>query len=60
MINKEETICPLCGKENNCKHNKDCWCVNFVVPNYIIEMIPEDKKDKACICKSCVEKYTKK
>lgn len=58
-IKPEERICPLCGEDNNCKHNKDCWCVGVVVPKYIIEMIPEYKRGKACICKSCVDKYTK-
>ena len=59
-ITAEERKCPLCGEDNNCQHNKDCWCVGVQVPKYIIEMIPEDKRGKACICKSCVEKHTKK
>jgi len=54
-----EKVCPLCGKDNNCQHNKDCWCHAVTVPDYIIEMIPEDKRGKACICKSCIDKYTK-
>lgn len=55
----EERTCPLCDGDNNCQHNADCWCVNVQVPNYIIEMISEEKRGKACICKSCVEKYTR-
>lgn len=58
-ITPEERICPLCGQDNNCQHNADCWCVGVEIPNYIIEMIPEDKRGKACICKSCVEKHTR-
>jgi hypothetical protein len=55
-----EKICPLCGKDNNCQHGQgECWCNSVVIPKYIIDMIPEDKKGKACICKACLEKYTK-
>lgn len=54
-----EKTCPLCGEPNNCQHGKECWCTKVIVPDYIIKMIPEDKKGKACICKSCIEKHTK-
>ena len=54
-----EKICPICGKDNNCQHGKaDCWCNTVKIPKSILEMIPNDKKDKACICKSCIDKYS--
>jgi len=57
---KEERKCPLCGQDNSCQHGEgSCWCENVVVPKYIIDMVPEEKKGKACICKSCIEKYSK-
>lgn len=56
----DEKICPICGNPNNCKHDeKNCWCQNVVVPKKVIDMVPDDKKGKACICKSCIEKYSK-
>ena len=58
-IKAEERICPLCGEDNNCQHNKDCWCFQVPIPAYIVEMIPETERGKSCICKSCIEKYTK-
>lgn len=59
-LTAEERICPLCGKDNNCQHSEgDCWCSSIVIPKHIIDMIPEDKKGKACVCKSCIEKYQK-
>lgn len=59
-LTKEEMICPICGQPNNCQHDEgNCWCEKVVIPSYIIEMVPEDKRGKACICKSCVEKYTR-
>lgn len=49
--------CPICGEDNGCRHNRECWCHSAIVPKGLIEMVPEDKKGKACICKSCVENY---
>lgn len=53
----EIRTCPLCGKDNGCTHNKDCWCFSTTIPKGIFDLLPEDKKGKACICKSCVDKY---
>jgi len=54
-------ICPLCGQDNNCQHGQEtCWCVNYEFPQHVLDMVPEDKKRKACVCKSCLEKYSKK
>ncbi|MBC8588001.1 cysteine-rich CWC family protein [Paratissierella segnis] len=59
MNNKEqEKICPLCGENNNCQHGKECWCTTIKIPKHVLDLIPEDKKGKACICKSCIEKYS--
>lgn len=56
----EQGICPICGKRNNCQRNEEeCWCYNMEIPKYILELVPEDKKGKACICKACIEKYSK-
>lgn len=56
---KSERICPICGEDNNCQSGSDeCWCRETVIADYIIDMVPEDKKGEACICKNCVEKYT--
>lgn len=53
-------ICPLCGEDNNCQSgSKTCWCNYVEIPDYIIDMVPKDKKGKACICQSCIEKYTR-
>ncbi|MBU5425601.1 cysteine-rich CWC family protein [Tissierella pigra] len=57
LAHTEETTCPICGENNNCKHNEKCWCFSVTIPKELLEMIPEEKRGKACICKSCVEKY---
>lgn len=53
----EIRTCPLCGKNNDCRHSKECWCHSVTIPKSLTEMIPEDKKGKVCICKSCVDKF---
>ena len=55
----EERICPICGKDNNCHHGESsCWCSTIKVPKHVLDLVPEDKKGKACICKECIEKYS--
>lgn len=59
-LTKPEKTCPLCGQDNNCKHSHtDCWCSSVVFPEHILDMIPNEKKGKSCICKDCFEKYSK-
>lgn len=53
----EIRTCPLCGKDNNCRQSKECWCHSATIPKELLDKVPEDKKGKACICKSCVDKY---
>jgi hypothetical protein len=53
-----EKVCPLCGKDNNCMHGEgECWCSKIIIPKHILEMVPDDKKGKVCVCKACIEKY---
>ena len=60
-LKEQEKVCPLCGQDNNCQHGQEnCWCETTKFPEHIFEMIPEDKRGKACICKSCLEKYRDK
>ena len=60
ILKQPERICPLCGEDNNCQHGqKECWCSSVKFPKHILDMVPDDKKRKACICKSCFEKYNK-
>jgi len=52
--------CPLCGKANTCQadtapHN--CWCLEVTVPQELIDKVPSNLRDKACICRVCIERY---
>lgn len=60
-IKELHRICPLCGQDNNCQHDHiKCWCTTAKFPKHVLEMVPDDKKGKACICKSCLEKFQTK
>lgn len=53
-----ERTCPVCGQDNNCQHgNKNCWCNLVKIPKGLIDLIPEEKRGKVCICKACIDKY---
>lgn len=60
----KKSLCPLCGKENNCYIEKGldpsrCWCITTKLPNELLERVPIEKKGKSCICKDCIIKYEK-
>lgn len=55
---QEHRICPICGEDNGCViGNKDCWCSSFNFPEGLLDMVPEEKRRKVCICKKCALKY---
>jgi Cysteine-rich CWC len=56
----ESKRCPLCGNHNGCQADTDpynCWCLSVMVPQELLELVPEKLKDKACICLSCIERH---
>lgn len=57
----DEKHCPLCGGENRCMADseEECWCTKENVPKGIIELVPEEAKDKYCICHNCIDNYKK-
>ena len=59
MKYRDIRTCPLCGNDNNCKDNKECWCYRVTIPKELLDRIPEDKKGKACVCKTCIDNFNK-
>ena len=57
--------CPLCGKPNLCgnlstnKIAEQCWCLDEKVKfsSSLLAQIPEQKKNKACICQACFLRF---
>ncbi|NQU62815.1 MAG: cysteine-rich CWC family protein [SAR324 cluster bacterium] len=60
----DRSICPICDQPNLCggedsSHKIDgrCWCADEIIPREIFKLVPEDKLNKACICKKCLDKF---
>lgn len=52
--------CPICNKENKCGNElgtSTCWCSTESFPEGIYQLVPEELRNKACICKDCLEEY---
>ena len=46
--------------EINCEVNKeaDCWCRSESFTEQLLSRVPDDRKQKACICQNCVRAFT--
>ena len=56
--------CPICGGPNQCgeinpEHRIDgrCWCAFETFPKAIFDLVPADKLNKACICRTCLGRF---
>ena len=36
-----------------------CWCFVLDIPQSMLDLLPSNKKDAACICQSCIALYEK-
>lgn len=58
----DESKCPLCGNDNLCEASTcedqgiSCWCVSVDFSKKLLESIPADLKNKACLCRACAFK----
>jgi len=55
--------CPLCGAANECQlcspaaHKGPCWCAKVEMPEVLLARVPENFRNRACICRHCVENF---
>ena len=55
--------CPLCGEANDCQlcspaaYKGSCWCARVEMPEQLLARVPENLRNRACICRDCVEKF---
>ena len=55
--------CPLCGAANECQlcspaaYKGRCWCADEEISSELLARVPEHFRNRACICKPCVEKF---
>jgi hypothetical protein len=48
--------CPLCGEHNACGMAAgagSCWCFSTKVPADVLERVPQEARDKVCVCEAC-------
>jgi prepilin-type N-terminal cleavage/methylation domain-containing protein/prepilin-type processing-associated H-X9-DG protein len=52
--------CPLCGASNDCQlctnaaYKGSCWCAHMEMPEQLLARVPENLKNRACICRRCI------
>ncbi|MFP4445167.1 MAG: cysteine-rich CWC family protein [Desulfosudaceae bacterium] len=64
----EATTCPLCGRPNRCGEKgvrngqtlDFCWCAYEIFPRSLLDRVPAEKRDKACICRDCLRRFWQK
>jgi prepilin-type N-terminal cleavage/methylation domain-containing protein/prepilin-type processing-associated H-X9-DG protein len=56
-------LCPLCGQVNACRlcppdrGKETCWCERIEIPAGLLARVPKNLRNRACICRDCVEKF---
>jgi hypothetical protein len=52
-------ICPACGSSNSCTLadprtvDQACWCFSATIDPTVLAALPQELKDKACLCPRC-------
>ncbi len=55
--------CPLCGNENHCAMapgadpEAPCWCSVERFPQELLDRVPEEMRNMACICAACLREH---
>ncbi|QWE22624.1 cysteine-rich CWC family protein [Polynucleobacter sp. AP-Jannik-300A-C4] len=54
------TICPVCGRANDCQigGDKKCWCFDMSVNKAKLEQALKDKSKDQCLCRNCLKKLS--
>ena len=56
--------CPICGEPNQCaqeiakatgKPPEACWCMAATFSADLLDRVPEEAQNKACICAMCAK-----
>lgn len=51
--------CPICGTQNKCvmadgaEPGTPCWCTSLQISRETLDRVPEEARNKACICPNC-------
>ncbi|MFQ6574409.1 cysteine-rich CWC family protein [Pseudomonas sp. UM16] len=53
--------CPACGASNRCSladprtAAQACWCYSVSIAPEVIEALPGEQRNKACLCPACAQ-----
>ena len=56
--------CPLCCGVNECQlcspaaYKGPCWCARVEMPGTLLARVPENLRNRVCICRNCVENFS--
>jgi len=62
-VSFDPSRCPLCGRANQCllcspvAYKGQCWCTQVEVPAELLARVPEHLRNRACICRACVDEF---
>lgn len=57
----DPALCPVCQSPNDCQlctsstYKGSCWCQHHSFPEELLARVPEELRNRACVCRSCVE-----
>lgn len=57
----DSRLCPACGASNRCSladprtAAQACWCYGVSIDPKVLEALPPELRDKACLCPRCAE-----
>jgi len=57
------SLCPLCGGANECQLCTQvagkglCWCFNVTLPEALLARVPENSRNRACLCHNCIVNF---
>ena len=63
----DSSKCPICAEPNQCaqeiakatgKPPETCWCMTATFSPELLDRVPEEAKNKACICSKCASPIT--
>jgi hypothetical protein len=58
-IDNPTHLCPVCGLRNQCgladprTADQPCWCFSESIDPAVLEALPDDVRDQACLCPRC-------
>ena len=53
--------CPACGAGNQCSladpstADRACWCYSVQIDPAVLEALPDELRNAACLCPSCTQ-----